>query len=87
VTLRAPGQGREDSSILTGGSATGSGQRYRVENTVGVKVPLCGDKARAVVAVGICDLLVVIGPEQVLVSAGKRVRRKRGRHRVGSGAR
>src|SRR4029077_19246034 len=53
------------------------------EDIIGVKVPLCGAESDGVVAVGICDLFVVVRPEQVLVTARKRVWLERGRHRVG----
>lgn len=46
-----------------------TGSRFRnrngAENTIGVKVPLCGAESHVVVAVGICDLFVVVRPEQV----------------------
>src|SRR5262249_49720535 len=59
------------------------GKRDGRERAIGVIVGFRGKQPYSVVAVGICDLFVVVGPEQVGVAAGKRVRRKRPRHRVG----
>src|SRR5262245_50489513 len=60
-----------------------AGKRNGGENTIGVIVPFCGGEPDVVLAVSICDLIVVIWPEQVGVAAGKRVRRECGRDRVG----
>jgi hypothetical protein len=59
------------------------GKRDGREHAIGVIVGFRGEQPYGIVAVRICDLFVVVGPEQVGVAAGKRVRGKRRRHRVG----
>src|SRR5262249_35178742 len=43
---------------------------------------LCGTESYVVRAVGICDLFVVVGCEQVGLAARQGVRRERGRHLI-----
>src|SRR5262249_48019771 len=62
------------------------GERDGREHAIGVLGGFRREQPYGFVAVCICDLFGVVGPEQVGVAAGKRVGRKRRRHRIGPSA-